>query len=80
MTGPQPLPKRVVHRARSNALSINFQSLLVSLITSISCLSFLPRLPVPYILNSIFFNGVFQKAVPTQDVTNTVTLSSFYFM
>jgi hypothetical protein len=53
-TGPQPLPKRVLHWVRSSASSFNFQYLLFSLRSSSSCLCLLPRLPVIYILSSNF--------------------------
>jgi hypothetical protein len=53
-TGPQPLPKRVLHTLRSNAYSFNFQQLLFSLRSSSRCLRFLPCLPVIYFLLSIF--------------------------
>jgi hypothetical protein len=49
-TGPQPLPKRVLHRVRSNASSFNLQYLLFSLRSSSSFLRLLPRLPVISIL------------------------------
>ena len=43
-TGPQPLPKRVLHTVLSNAFSFNFQHPLVSLKSFNSCLRLLPRL------------------------------------
>jgi hypothetical protein len=52
-TGPQPLPKRVLHRVRSSASYFSFQYLLVPLRSSSRCLHLLPRLPVTYILPSI---------------------------
>jgi hypothetical protein len=39
-TGPQPLPKRVLHRVRSSTSSFKFPDLLVSLMSSSSCLVF----------------------------------------
>jgi hypothetical protein len=52
-TGP-PLPKWVLQKVRSSATSFNFQYPLFSLRSSSSCLRFLLRLPVTYILPSIF--------------------------
>jgi len=49
-TGPQHLPKRVLHRLRSSASSFNLYYPLVSLRSSSRCLRFLPRLPVTSIL------------------------------
>jgi hypothetical protein len=51
-TGPQPLPKRVLHRVRSRASSFNFQRLSVSRMTSRSCLRLLHRLLFPSIFPS----------------------------
>ena len=51
-TGPQPLPKRVLHKVRSSASSFNFQYLRFSLRSSSSCLRLIPRLPVISILPS----------------------------
>ena len=53
-TGPQLPPKRVLHIVRSCASSFNLQYLFVSLRWSSSCLRLLPRLPVTFILPSIF--------------------------
>ena len=47
----------------------NFHCLLVSLTSCSSCLHLDPRLP---------FNKMFYNAVPSQDVTNPVSLPSFY--
>ena len=44
----------------------------------VACLRLLSRLPATYILPSFFFHRVFQKAVPTQHVTNPVSFPSFY--
>jgi hypothetical protein len=52
-TGPQPLPKRVLHRGRSGASPFNFRYLLISLRSSSSCLHLIPCLPVPSISPSI---------------------------
>ena len=52
MTGPPPLPMRVLHRVRSSASSFNFQYPLFSVRSSSSCLH-LSRLPVT-VLPSIF--------------------------
>jgi hypothetical protein len=45
-TGPQPLPKRFLHRAPSSASSFSFQCPLFSLWSSSRCLRRLPLLPV----------------------------------
>ena len=75
-TGPQSLPKRVLHTVRSSVSSFSFQNPRLSS-TSSSCLLLLRRLPVTSILP---FNNLFQKAVPTLDVTDPVYLPSFYCM
>ena len=49
-TGPQPLPKPVLHTVRSSASSFNFQYPLFSLGTSSSCLCLLLRLLFPSVL------------------------------
>jgi hypothetical protein len=56
MTGPQPLPKRVIHSVPSSAYSFNFQYILLYLRPSDSCLRLLLRLPVTYILPTIFLS------------------------
>ena len=59
-------------------LLVSISSILyVSLMSWNSCLLLLPRLPVTSILSSIH-PSMFQKAIPTQDVTNPVTVPSFY--
>jgi len=70
-TGPQPLPKEVLHIGKSSPSYFNFQYPLVSLRASSSCLPLLPRLPVT---RSFYlpFNNVFYKAVRTQGVTSFV--------
>jgi hypothetical protein len=45
-TGPQSLPKRVLHTVQSSAFAFNFQYTLVSLRLSSSCLHIHPRLLV----------------------------------
>ena len=50
----QPLPKRVLHAARSSASSFNILCLLVSLRSSSSCLRLLSRHPITSILPSSF--------------------------
>jgi hypothetical protein len=61
----------------SSASSFKVQCSLFSLRSSTSCLPLLPRL---YVTSSLYLspNIVFKKAVPTQDVTNPVSLSPFY--
>ena len=54
MTGPQSLPKRVLHRERSSASSFSFRYPLFSLRSSSSSLRLIPRRPVTSILPSIF--------------------------
>jgi hypothetical protein len=53
-TSPLPLPKRVLHRARSSASSFSVQYPTFSLRSSIICLRLLRCLPVTYILPSSF--------------------------
>ena len=53
-TGPQPLPRRVLHTVRPSASSCNLKYSFFSLRSSISCLRLLPLLPVTSILSSIF--------------------------
>ena len=65
-TDPQPLPKRVLHRQRSIAYSLNFHNFLVSLSSSSSSLRLLQRF-LPFVFS---FSNVFQKEANTQDVTN----------
>ena len=77
-TGPQRLPKRVLHRVRSSASSFIFQYPLVSLRSSSSCLRFLSLFTIPSILHSI--TCLFQQAVPRQGMTNPVSLSSVLFL
>ena len=78
MTGPQPLPKWLLHRVQSCASSCIFLYTLFSLWSSSSCIRLLPRLPVTSILPFIFPSiMVFQKAVPIQDVTNQLAFLLF---
>ena len=53
-TGPQLLPKRVLHSKRSSASSFNFWYPLFSLRSSSSCLRLLARLPVTSIFPYTF--------------------------
>jgi hypothetical protein len=53
-SGPQPLPKRILHKTRSSDPFFSFEYPIFSLTLSSSCLFLLPRLPVTYILPSIF--------------------------
>ena len=53
-TGPQSLPKRVLHSVRSKASFLNLQYPLFSLRSSSSCLHLLSRLPITSILPSSF--------------------------
>ena len=65
-------------KARYGASSFNFQYPPVSLRSSSSCLLHLSRLPVTYIFPTNFHQECVQKAVPPQDVSNPVSLPSFY--
>ena len=56
-TGPQPLPKPVLHTVRSSVSCFNFQYPLFSLRSSSSFLHLLSRPPVTFILPS-FFNSI----------------------
>ena len=53
-TGPQPLPKRVLHIVPSSAFSFHFHYHLVSLKLSSSCLRIFPRIPATSALSYIF--------------------------
>ena len=75
-TGPQPLPNRVLYRLRSSASSSNIQYPFFSFRSCNSCLHLLSRLLVVFFC--ISFNNMFQKTVPTQDVTNPVSLPLFF--
>jgi hypothetical protein len=75
MKSPQPLPKQVLHSVRSSVYSFYFQYPLIFWIAASSCLCLLPRLPIIF---SLSFNNVWCKTVPVQDVTNPVSLPSFY--
>ena len=74
-TGPQTLPKRVLHRVWSSHSAFNFQYSLFSIMPSDRYLRLLPRFSS--LLSSLSLNNVFYKAVPTQDVTNPIILPSF---
>ena len=79
-TAPQPVPKTVLHTARPSDPAFNSQHLLFSLSSSCSCLRLLSLLPVTPVLTFIFHSiTCFYKAVTTQDVTNPVSLPSFFF-
>jgi hypothetical protein len=60
-TGPEPLPKPVLHTVRSGASCFKFQYHLVSLRSSMNCLRLLPHLPVTYSIFYLFFNIVFRR-------------------
>ena len=55
MRGPWPLPKRVLHSARSNACSLNLQYPLFYLRPSSSCLRLLPHHPIMWPIQLVFF-------------------------
>jgi hypothetical protein len=60
---------------------LKFTVSLLSVKSSSSCLRLLPRLRVPSLLFPyLSFSNMFQKTVPTQDVTNPVSLPSIYYM
>ena len=75
-TGPQLLPKPVLHTVWSIASSFNFQYLLFSLNSSTSCLRILPRLLLPSNFNSVRYFR--RKFFFSQNVTNRCILPSFY--
>jgi len=74
-TVSQPPSKPILHTARSSASSFNVQFPLFPLRSSSSCLH-LPRLTVT--LSLYFSFNLFQKAVPTPDVTNPFSLPAVY--
>ena len=76
-SGPKPLPKPFLHRVRVSASSFNFQHSPLSLSLSSSCLRLLSRLPATSSLY-LSFNNVLYTTVPTQDVTNPVSILSLY--
>jgi len=53
-TGPKPLPKRVLHRMRSSASSVNLQYPLLCLRSSSSYLRLPPRAPLYLSFNYVF--------------------------
>ena len=55
-TGPQPLPKPVLHTVRYGAPSSNFQYSLLSFRSSSSCLRLFPHLPVISISVCLFLS------------------------
>ena len=67
-TGPQPLPKLVLHTVRSSASSFNFQYHLLSLNSYCSCLRLLSRFPVLSIFPSLtcFRRQFLRKMWPIQ--------------
>ena len=76
---PQPPPESVQHTVYSNAFSCSFQYPPVSFMSPSSC-SHSP-FPASHHFSPSFylsFNNSFYMAVPTQDVTNPVSLSSFF--
>jgi hypothetical protein len=73
-TALQPLPKPVLDTVWPTASSFNSQYPSVSLTSSSGCLPLLHRLTIT---STLPLNNVFYKAVPTQDVTNPVSLPSF---
>ena len=68
--------KRVLHTVRSSASPFNFQPPLLSFKSSSSCLFLLPCLPVTSILPIFPSIVCFSKEVPTQDVTDPISLPS----
>jgi len=74
-TDPQTPPTPVLRTVRSGASYFNFRYLLVSLSASTNCLRLLISLPFPSILS---ISDVSQKADPTQCVSNTAILPSFF--
>jgi hypothetical protein len=63
-TGPQPVPKRVLHTVRSSASSLDFRYPLFSLRSSSSCLRLLPSLSVTCILPSTFLSITVPEGSP----------------
>jgi hypothetical protein len=67
-TGPQPLPKPVIHAARTSTSDLNLQHLLVSLSATTSCLRLHRRLFVPSKFPAItcFKSQFLRKMCPIQ--------------
>ena len=70
---PLPLAQHFLHTFRSTVSSFKYQHLVFSLLSSSCCLRLLPAI----YLSS---NNLFHNSVPTQAVTNPVSLPSFYCM
>jgi hypothetical protein len=78
-TGALRHPKRVLHTVQYSGDYLNVPHPLLSLRSSSSCIHLLAVLPITSILlHYLSFKNVFQKAGPTQDVTNPVRLPSVY--
>jgi hypothetical protein len=75
--GPQRLPTRVPHRVRSSVSPFNFRYPLFSYGHPVAAYSSLSSFPHAYPTLYLSFNNVFEKAVPTQDMTNVFSRISF---
>jgi len=71
-----PLPKRVIHRMRCGVSFFDLHYLLVSLRLSIADYVFFLVFVSFYLF--CIFNTVYSNAVPTQDMTNPISLLLFY--
>jgi hypothetical protein len=76
-TCPQPHPQRVLHTVRYSTSTFNLEYSLLSLRSSRNCLHLLPPLPVTIIFQIIISSRCFGR-LPTQNVTSSISLPSFY--
>jgi hypothetical protein len=74
MRGPLPFSKRVLHRVQSCARVSN-SHIFFTLTSSSGCLHC-----AIFFLSHLSFNSLFYQAVPTQVMTNPVSLPSFYYI
>ena len=76
---PLSPPQSVLHTVHSNVFSFSFQYPPISFISASSCFHFpFSASHQFYPSLCLFFNNSFYTAVPTQDLTNPVSLPSFY--
>ena len=76
---PLSPPQSVLHTVHSNVFSFSFQYPPISFMSASGCFCF-PSSSSHQFYPSLclFFNNSFYTAVPTQDLTNPVSLPSFY--
>ena len=77
---PQPPPQSVQHTVHSSAFSCSFQYPISFMSPSSCCHSPFPASHPFYPSFYLSFSNSFYKPVPTQDVTNPVSLPFFFYM